>query len=51
MVPTRPYVVRAASAFPCTPRVRLPSASCDRCDGRPVGPPTHSAIRRLVAQE
>src|SRR3989442_1724111 len=33
MVPTRPYVVRAAPARPRTPGVRLPSASPGRCGG------------------
>ena len=37
VVPTRPVVVRAAPALPCVPRVRLPSASANRCDGPQEG--------------
>jgi hypothetical protein len=36
-VPTRPVVVRAAPTLPCVSRIRLPSASSDRCDGPKEG--------------
>jgi hypothetical protein len=46
MVPTHPYLIRAAPALHCTPRVGLPFASCDRCGGRMVvGLSPHAAIR------
>src|SRR5687767_10144572 len=38
VVPTRSVVVRAAPILPCASRVRLPSASADRCDGSLEGP-------------
>src|ERR1051325_6449704 len=37
VVPTRSVVVRAAPTDPCVPRVRLPSASANRCDGPQEG--------------
>lgn len=52
VVPTRAVVIRAAPILPCVSRVRLPSASGDRCDGLQEGlfhPLT--VIQRLVAHD
>ena len=46
VVLTRPVVVRAAPALPCVPKVRLPSASADRCDG-----PQEGSFHPLTVQQ
>jgi hypothetical protein len=50
MMPTRPVVVRAASAVPRVPAFRLPSASPPSCDWSAVESfHLHSIVQRLVA--
>jgi len=50
MMPTRPVVVRAASAVPRVPAFRLPSASPPSCDWSAVESfHPHSIVQRLVA--
>ena len=52
VVPTRSVVVRAAPALPCVSRVRLPSASADRCDGPQEGSFHPLTVKqRLVAHD
>ncbi len=51
-MPTRPVVVRAAPTLTGVSRVRLPSASPDRCDGPAMESfHLHSVMQRLVAHE